>query len=134
LDELSEPLEATSDPFDALITRALENLPDEFRAQLGSVAIIVDDYPTQHQLAATHAHGLYGIYEGVPRTAYGADHAAIASKITLFRGPLIAHSRSVDDLAAAVEETLFHEIGHHLGISDARLQELAEERRQGSAH
>ena len=133
MDELTEPLEPSSDPFDALITQALENLPDEFRAQLGSVAIVVDDYPTPHQLAATHAHGLYGIYEGVPRTAYGADHAAIASKITLFRGPLIAHSRTYDDLAAAVEETLFHEIGHHLGISDARLEELARARRQRAA-
>ena len=79
MDELNEPLEATGDPFDALITRALQNLPDEFRAQHGSVAFIVDDYPTPHQLAATHAHGLFGIYEGVPRTAYGADHAAIAT-------------------------------------------------------
>jgi len=134
LDELSEPLETSSDPFDALITQALANLPEEFRAQLGSVAIVVDDYATPHQLAATHAHGLFGIYEGVPRTAYGADNAAIASKITLFRGPLISHSRTYDELATAVEETLFHEIGHHLGISDARLQELALERRQRTAH
>jgi predicted Zn-dependent protease with MMP-like domain len=129
LDELSEPPWQPSEPFDALITQALENLPEEFRAQLGSVAIVVDDYPTPGQLAATHAHGLFGIYEGVPRTAYGADNAAIASKITLFRGPLVAYSRTPADLAAAVEETLFHEIGHHLGISDARLQELAAERR-----
>lgn len=119
-----------TDPFDALITQALENLPPEFRAQLDSVAIVVDDWPTPHQLAATHAHGLYGIYEGVPRTAYGADHASVPSKITLFRGTLLSHSRTSDELAAAVEETLFHEIGHHLGISDARLAELAQERRQ----
>jgi len=46
---------------------------------------------------------------------------------------LIAHSRTYDDLAAAVEETLFHEIGHHLGISDARLEELARARRQRAA-
>lgn len=122
-----------TDPFDALIARALENLPDEFRAQLDSVAIVVDDYPTPQQLAATHAHGLFGIYEGVPRTAYGAANAALPSKITLFRGPLEAYTPSPEALAGAVEETLFHEIGHHLGISDARLRELSLERRRRTA-
>ena len=53
--------------FDALVARALENLPDEFRAQLDSVAIVIDEYPTPHQLAATHSYGLFGIYEGIPQ-------------------------------------------------------------------
>jgi predicted Zn-dependent protease with MMP-like domain len=119
------------DRFDALIRRALENLPAEFRAQLDSVAIVVDDYPTPGQLAATHSHGLFGIYEGVPRTSFGAPYAPVASKITLFRGPLEAYSRDEEQLARSVEETLFHEIGHHLGISDARLAELARERQSG---
>ncbi len=116
--------------FDTLIATAIENLPPEFRAQLDSVAIVVDDYATPEQLAATHSHGLFGIYQGIPRTALGADGAPYANKITLFRAPLQAHSRGSHDLAALVEETLFHEIGHHLGISDARLYELARERRQ----
>ena len=122
--------EPATDYFDQLITHALENLPPEFRAQLDSVAIVVDDYPTQGQLQATHSHGLFGIYEGIPRTAYGADHAPIASKITLFRGPLEAYSSSAADLAQSVEDTLFHEIAHHMGISDARLRELEADRRQ----
>jgi len=122
--------EQTPDYFDELITRALDNLPPEFRAQLGSVAIVVDDHPTTAQLAATHSHGLFGIYEGVPRTAFGAEHAPVASKITLFRGPLEAYSSNVDDLAARVEDTLFHEIAHHMGISDARLREIAAQRRR----
>jgi len=119
-----------ADYFDELISRAITRLPPEFKSQLQSVAIVIDDYATQHQLQATHSHGLFGIYEGIPRTAYGADQVPYASKITLFRGPLEAHSRSADALAVMVEETLFHEVGHHLGISDARLTELAKERRR----
>ena len=120
------------DYFDALIARALDNLPPEFRAQLDSVAIVIDDYPTPQQLAATHSYGLFGIYEGVPRTAYGAEHVPYASKITLVRGTLEAYSSSIDDLALRVEDTLFHEIAHHMGISDARLRELAAQRRHSS--
>jgi predicted Zn-dependent protease with MMP-like domain len=118
------------DDFDALISEALERLPDEFRAALDSVAIVVDDYATQGQLASTHSHGLFGIYEGVPRTAWGASGAPVANKITLFRGPLMAFNPGPKRLSAAVEETLFHEIGHHMGISDERLRELAAERRR----
>jgi predicted Zn-dependent protease with MMP-like domain len=122
--------EPSTDYFDGLITRALENLPPEFQAQLDSVAIVIDDYPSHAQLQATHSHGLFGIYEGIPRTAYGADHAPVASKITLFRGPLEAYSSGFDELTQRVEDTLFHEIAHHMGISDARLHELEVDRRK----
>jgi predicted Zn-dependent protease with MMP-like domain len=67
----------------------------------------------------------------VPRTAWSADGAPVASKITIFRGPLIRANRTPERLAAAVAETVYHEVAHHLGISDARLHELAAERRSG---
>jgi predicted Zn-dependent protease with MMP-like domain len=118
--------------FDSLIAQALEDLPDEFRQSLDSVAIVVDDLATPRQLAATGAPGLYGIYEGVPRTAFGASNAPVASKITLFRRPLEAHNRTPQALAGAVRDTLYHEIAHHLGISDARLREIARARRGSS--
>lgn len=110
--------------FDAVIDAALDELPAAFFDQLGSVAIVVEDEATPAQLAAVGAHGLYGLYEGVPRTRWGADGAAIASKITLFRGPLSRANRDPERLAAAIRDTLHHEIAHHFGIDDARLREL----------
>lgn len=92
------------------------------------MAIVVDDYPTTAQLTSTGTRGLLGIYEGVPRTSYGASGAPHANKITLFRVPLMTYNRTPEALAAAVEKTLFHEIGHHMGISDARLTELERDR------
>ncbi len=124
---------AADTDFDELIARALENLPDEFRSSLDSVAIVVDDTPTQDQLDATGTRGLFGIYQGVPRTAWGAANAPVPSKITLFRRSLMSYNRSPAALERAVEDTLFHEIGHHLGISDARLRELERARRRPSS-
>jgi predicted Zn-dependent protease with MMP-like domain len=115
-----------------MVVDALERLPAPFRDQLGSVAIVIEDEPTPDQLASVSAHGLYGLYQGVPRTAYGADLAQVPSKITIFRGPLVRASRTPEQLAAAVSETVYHEIAHHLGISDARLHELARERGAGT--
>jgi len=123
-----EPLVPSHDggvDFDAVIDAALEELPAAFFDQLASVAIVVEEEPTPAQLASVRAHGLFGLYEGVPRTRWGADGAAVASKITLFRGPLSRANRDPERLTAAIRDTLHHEIAHHFGIDDARLRELS---------
>jgi len=106
-----------------MVIDALESLPAVFRDQLGSVAIVIEEEATPGQLASVGARGLYGLYQGVPRTAYGADAAMVPSKITLFRGPLLRHSPTLEALEA-VTDTVYHEIAHHFGISDERLHEL----------
>ena len=75
-------------------------------------------------VATAGAPGLFGLYQGVPRTAYGADGVPFASKITLFRGPLMRAYPTREALARGVRKTFDHEVAHHMGISDARLQEL----------
>jgi predicted Zn-dependent protease with MMP-like domain len=112
------------DAFDAALEAAIARLPDQYRAQLATVAIVVADEATPEELATVGAAGLYGLYRGVPRTAFGADHVPIPSVITLYRGPLERRWRGPEALVHGVEETLRHELAHHLGISDARLDEL----------
>jgi predicted Zn-dependent protease with MMP-like domain len=120
-----------NDPFEEALRAAIEALPQPYRRELESVAIVIQDEPDAEQLASVHAHGLFGLYQGVPRTAYGAAGAPVASKITLFRGPLMRAYRSHDALVEGVRETLDHEVAHHLGISDARLRELKAQRFEG---
>jgi predicted Zn-dependent protease with MMP-like domain len=120
----------TADPFEELVWRAVDGLPEVFRERLGSVAIVVEDEPTAEQLGSVHAPGLLGLYTGVPRTSWGADNYAAASKIVIFRGPHLRQFRTPEALEKGVAETVIHEIAHHFGISDARLVELAAERRR----
>jgi len=112
------------DVFGDLVAAAIDRLPSEFRERLGSVAIVVEDEPTPSQLAATGARGLLGLYQGVPRTAFGAEGAPVASKVTIFRGPLLRANRTPEALARAVDDVVRHEIAHHFGIGDERLREL----------
>jgi predicted Zn-dependent protease with MMP-like domain len=114
--------------FDALVRRALERIPEPFASRLESVAIVVDDEATAEQLASVGVRGLFGLYQGVPRTTYGADWAQVPSKITIFRRPIEAVYRDPRARAQAVEDTVFHEVAHHFGISDERLRELQRER------
>jgi len=128
--EMDPPAESAdefdeSDEFDKLVLAAVDSLPPVFRDRLGTVAIVVEEEPTPYQLASVRAPGLLGLYTGVPRTVWGADDAPLASKITIFRGPHLRHYRDPDSLARGVADTVRHEVAHHFGISDARLDELA---------
>jgi predicted Zn-dependent protease with MMP-like domain len=113
-----------ADPFETAVATAVDALPQPYRQALESVAIVVQDEPDAAQLASVGARGLLGLYQGVPRTVYGASHAPVASKITLFRGPLMRTYRTPEALSDGVRATLEHEVAHHLGISDARIREL----------
>ena len=113
--------------FELLVERALAGIPSPFRECLTEVAIVIDDEPTHDQLTGNELepeHTLYGLYEGVPRTEYGADWLVTPNRITLFRLPLEEDFPDPDDLAEEVRVTVIHELAHHLGIDDDRLGEL----------
>ena len=118
------PARPTDVDLESFVIDALDNLPAPFRDQLGSVAIVIEDEASAEQLASVGAAGLFGLYQGIPRTAWAADGAPSPSKITIYRGPLMRAYRDPAALAAAVADTVYHEIAHHFGISDRRLQEL----------
>jgi predicted Zn-dependent protease with MMP-like domain len=114
-------------PFERLVERALAAIPAPFRTALAEVAIVIDDEPTADQRRENElpdGDTLYGLYEGVPRTEYGADWSAAPNRITLFRLPLEEDFADPLELAEEVRITVIHELAHHLGIDDDRLEEL----------
>ena len=114
-------------PFEVLVEQALASIPMPFAAALEEVAIVIDDEPSAGQLALYEVppgESLYGVYDGIPRTAWGAGDAPIPNRIILFRLPLEADFANPDDLEDEVWVTVVHELAHHLGIDDDRLHEL----------
>jgi predicted Zn-dependent protease with MMP-like domain len=114
-------------PFEELVDLALASIPDPFAEALDEVAIVIADEPSPDQRRENELDAddtLYGLYEGVPRTDWGADWATVPNRITLFRLPLEADYPDPDDLADEVWITVVHELAHHLGIDDERLHQL----------
>ena len=114
-------------PFESLVELALASIPEPFASALSDVAIVIADEPSDDQRRENEIEPdetLYGLYEGVPRTEWGADWAAVPNRITIFRLPLEADFADPDDLADEVWVTVVHELAHHLGIDDDRLREL----------
>jgi predicted Zn-dependent protease with MMP-like domain len=113
--------------FEVLVDEALAAIPQPYAAALDEVAIVIADEPSADQIRENEIEPdetLYGLYEGVPRTEWGADWAPIPNRITLFRLPLEADFADPDELADEVWATVLHELAHHLGIDDSRLEEL----------
>ena len=108
--------------FARLVRNALDELPAEFRERMRNIAIVVEDDATEEQ---TRGRGeLLGLYEGVPLTARGSIEPYIPDRIFIFRRPIERMTASPRRQADIVRDTVVHEIAHHFGISDDRLEEL----------
>lgn len=116
------------DEFDLLVSRAVESLPDELHARLENVVIVVEDWPSQHQLTKTglgRGRTLLGLYEGVPLTRRGVHYGMVPpGKITIFHKPIEAKCKSGDLIVMEIQRVVRHEIAHHFGIGEARLRQI----------
>jgi predicted Zn-dependent protease with MMP-like domain len=113
--------------FERLVDRAVAAIPDPYREALREVAIVIEDEPSPEQLRENDLEpwdSLYGLYEGVPRVEYAADWVTQPNRITLFRLPLEEDFPDPAELEAEVRMTVLHELAHHMGIDDDRLDEL----------
>ncbi len=122
---MDDPRHIDDTTFEDWVLDALDEIPERFRAALGSLAVLVEEEPTREQLERLGVPGMYGLFEGVPRSGYEAGWALQPSRITIFRGPCLRSSATVDGVHARVRDTVRHEVAHQLGISDERLHELA---------
>lgn len=120
----------TRDAFLALVDEALTTIPSHFRDALKNIAIVVEDEPTDEQLASVDIEPpdtLLGLYEGTPLTErHWADGNRLPDKVTLFQRPIEDASEDDDDLVVCVGETLIHEIGHFFGLSEEEIEEIEE--------
>lgn len=120
--------ELTDEQFDALITRAMDELPQEYIKGLDNVAIVMEDEPTEEQKIKMkireHAI-LLGLYEGIPLTQRGAGYTfVLPDKITLFKHSILRVVRDEAELFEQVKRTLWHEIAHYYGLNHAQMDKL----------
>lgn len=112
--------------FDYYTHAAFRQLPDEFKSRLNNVEIFVEDFPSQIQagkLKLRRGHTLLGLYEGIPLTKRGnyGFGGVMPDKITLFRYPILTLAQNETHLVKLIKDTLYHEIGHHFGMSEEEL-------------
>jgi predicted Zn-dependent protease with MMP-like domain len=119
--------------FEALVVKALNELPLEFQSRLENVDVVVEDWPTSRQLSRmklrSHAQ-LLGLYEGVPQTKRGRHYGMVVpDKITIFQKPIEARAGSDKEIEMEVQRVVRHEIAHHFGSGEETLRRLEAQKR-----
>lgn len=118
----------TDEQFDALITRAMDELPQEYISGLDNVAIVQADEPSSEQkekMKLDDNHLLLGLYEGIPLPARGAGYVfVLPDKITLFKNSLLAVSHDDESFFEQIKRTLWHEMAHFYGLGHADMDRL----------
>jgi predicted Zn-dependent protease with MMP-like domain len=103
--------------FEEMVVTALDSLPEELGRLMTNVAVTVEHGPGPP--------GLLGLYEGIPLTSRGTQYAGVLpDHITIYRQAICAICSSEQEVADEVRRTVIHEVAHHFGIDDNRLDEL----------
>ena len=114
----AQVFQVTNERFEELAAEAVASLPESLSSRMDNVAIIVED--------EARGRNLFGLYEGIPLTRRGISNynAVMPDRITLYQKTICQVCANEEDVRAQVRKTVIHEIAHHFGISDPRLEEL----------
>jgi predicted Zn-dependent protease with MMP-like domain len=127
------PMPSTLAPDAALLEQlghaCLARLPDPFRALVGDVVFLVDEFPDEQMCADLELDSpfdLLGLYTGRPIGAKSVDDSGILpDTIHLFRRPILdTWIETGESLEAIVIHVMIHEVGHHFGLSDADMERI----------
>ncbi len=114
--------------FEQAVDQAMESLPPEFQQLLDNVAIFIEDHPSRsllRELGMSPHDTLLGLYEGIPQTERTTSYDLVApDRITLFQRPIEEICRTDAEVAEQIRRTILHEVGHHFGIDDDRMDEI----------
>ncbi len=120
-------IELGQQDFEELVLVALVTLPDQFKAALKNVDVVIEDFPPMDVLRRTgvaNGFGLLGLYQGVPLTDRGPHYSGtLPDKISVFKVPLESSVDTVDELMPLVQRVVLHELGHYFGLSDEEMRE-----------
>jgi len=108
-------VEVDPERFEVMVGEALDGIPGELGELMSNVAVTV-----QHDSGPP---GLLGLYQGVPYgdRQSGSYSMVLPDRITIYRQPILAVSRSEAAAREEIRLTVLHEIGHYFGLGDDEL-------------
>jgi predicted Zn-dependent protease with MMP-like domain len=123
----NDGMKLTENDFEQLVVEVLDSLPEDLLNMIDNVDVVIELRPTQEQLASAGISrgSLFGLYEGIPLTMRDSGYSIVApDKITIFKRVIEQACSSEAEVADQVRTTVIHEVAHHFGIDEEKLDEL----------
>ena len=121
------PCRVDAEEFARQLERARAQLPEAFRHPLERVALFVEELPSEELLCEEEPPlnpELLGLFTGVPAGLAGlaSTGGELPARIYLFKRNLERSVAAPDELAEQIRITLYHELGHYLGLDEDELE------------
>lgn len=117
----------TENDFEQLVVDVLDSLPESLLEVLDNVDVVIEPRPTREQLRrmGIRSGTLFGLYEGIPLTMRDSGYSIVApDKITIYQRTIEEVCSTPEEVADQVRTTVIHEVAHHFGIDEEKLDEL----------
>jgi len=118
--------ELTEDEFKEVVAQAMDSLPEEFKAKLENIEVVIEDFPPA-DIKREFPRGrlILGLYQGIPHTRRTTHYGLVMpDKISLYKRNIERVSASREQAYRQIRKTLLHEIGHHFSLSDDDLYDI----------
>lgn len=111
--------------FTRLVRQAYRQVPPAMRQALRNLDIAVEEWPGPEDLGSlSEQETLFGLYHGVPLPERQGSEPTLPDRITIYRQPILRSSSSRAQVEQEIRITLWHEIGHYLGMTEEDLHRL----------
>ena len=115
----------TNREFVRLVRQAYREMPDHVIQALDNVDVVVEEWPGPDEEDLLGREGtLFGLYSGVPLTDREGGDPMLPDRIAIYRQPILRSCSSRTEAEHEIKVTLWHEIGHYLGMSEDDLHRL----------
>ena len=115
----------TNRQFVRLVRQAYQEMPGEVLRALDNVDVTVEEWPGPEEQELVNGDGaLFGLYTGVPLTERESGGLMFPDRIVIYRQPILRNCSSRAEAEREIKITLWHEIGHYLGMSEDDLHRL----------
>jgi predicted Zn-dependent protease with MMP-like domain len=108
----------TRTEFEATVDAVLENLPSWVLDKIDNLIVVVEEVPPPE------LGDVLGVYDGVSLAERVDYYGVMPDRIVIFRQPHLDLGLSDVELSEEIRRTVLHEIAHHIGIDDDRLEQL----------
>lgn len=118
--------------FDDFVRDAIDAIAPEFRVYLDEVPVVVEDAPDEvvcREMHLTNNRTLLGLFRGIPLGRQPPGGAG-PHQIILYRRNILAGCRNGSEVAAQINSTLIHELGHYVGFSEEQLRSFSRRNRR----